>query len=164
MTRKLLPLTLLAASTLFATPDFGFEGDTTLTLGEKTVPLKVVTTVDTSTYPDSSAVWDTLYRDSLDRELKWDHWEVGLEDSVVVRKAVLSLLTAGDTVSSVRTDESIIGAGFNRNGVDSLIGEEWNSVGMITAGMRYRRRNLNSTEHGSAQFSDTDRVFMIYDL
>lgn len=163
MAKRFLPLSLLAASTLFATTDFGFQGDTTITVGVKDIPVSQTVKVDTSTFPDTNVVWDTLYNDSLGRLVKWDQKLFGLEDSVLFNKQVLAALNSGDTITTVETKLSLISNGFNSNGIDTLIGEEWNNMGMITKGIRHRAKTLNSEEHGSKTFRAVDTVSITYD-
>lgn len=163
MAKRLLPLSLLAASTLFATPDFGFQGDTTISVGVKEIPVTQTITVDTITFPDSNVVWDTLYNDSLGRLVQWSQRTRDFEDSILIINIGNASFNMGDSIASLSSYSYKSSNDFNSTTFDTLSAIEWNSAGQITAGINYKRKKMHSTEHGEYSMTTEDVLLIDYD-
>lgn len=163
MTSKLLPLSLLAVSSLCIADRF--ESDTTLTLGDLTVPVTTEISIDTVLNPssDSIIVLDSLYRDSIGRVVqnakRLDNVNSGIIRSIVEKTE----LDTSNTIVYRLTEEELTATGFSSSGRDTLFGGVWNSVGQITEGLLVRHKELRSDAHGTAHFLDSQWIEYNYD-
>lgn len=163
MTNKLLPLSLLAASTLCMSQRF--ESDTTLTLGTILVPVTTEISINTMLNPSSDTiiVEDTLFNDSIGRVVKS---EQGLQNVDTGERGSVKAVTELDSSSNILfrfTDRERSSTDFSSTGKDTLIGGRWNSVGQISEGLWVRHTELRSDAHGTANFLDSQWIEFNYD-